>query len=79
MIFPDISPDKWCNKYNLEIKSANCSHCGNKKVANIPFIESEWVGLTSNNCKCGSTAAYEIRIARPGTKSFLTLEELFQS
>lgn len=71
MIYPNVSLEEWLEKYPvLEIKKKRCHYCREFRVANIPFIEKDWVGLQSKDCSCGKGKAISVCMIRK------TLEEL---
>ena len=56
MLFPEVSVESWCKENPpLEVRTDRCDECGADLKAEIPFIDSKWVGLTSKKCKCGNT------------------------
>lgn len=66
MIFPDIDLDDWIKKYPaLEVISRPCHYCKSSRVANIPFIEKDWVGLQSKDCSCGFGKGISISTPNP--------------
>lgn len=68
MIYPEISLDEWLSKYKgLKIAKANCNSCGEIMESSIPFISSEYIGLTSPKCKCGISFT-RVESALPRTK-----------
>lgn len=56
MIFPDITFEKWIEKYpeladsTVDSKINLCVHCKNTITPKIPFIKKGYVGLMSNEC-----------------------------
>ena len=56
MIFPNIDARAWMKKYpTLEQVEGECIDCATKLVANKPFLSTDYAGLISEPCNCGST------------------------
>lgn len=54
MIFVDYSLSDWLEKYpDLKVLKLECDSCGNVMVADKPFVEKGYAGITSGPCKCG--------------------------
>lgn len=67
MIYPEVSLKDWLKKYPvLEIKKIKCHHCRVPMIADIPFIEKNWIGLESKDCACGKGKGISISTPRPG-------------
>ena len=78
MIFPDVPASAWCEKHpGLTTEERSCSFCKRKKIANIPFVSSNWVGFKSKDCICGKTAPLEVAIPRKNRESMEALRAIF--
>ena len=77
MIYPEISLERWCEQNPLlEVRKDKCDYCGGEFLANIPFIDKNWVGLTSKKCFCGNT--FSIQVPRQ-EKILLMINEFFDN
>ncbi len=64
-IFPDITAEEWCEKHPpLYIKTVECPNCLRKLILDRPFIQEDWVGLTSQPCLCGNESPATLSIPR---------------
>jgi hypothetical protein len=73
MIFPDVSVEKWCRKYNgLELKTSKCWACRQPRTTTIPFIEQGWAGLRAPQCPCGrNKGSFSVRVSTDGQSDAL--------
>ena len=75
MIYPNVTLKDWLKKYPvLEVKKKRCHHCLQMIVANIPFIEKDWVGLESKDCACGKGRTISVFTMRTTSETFPLLE-----
>jgi hypothetical protein len=75
MIYPDVNLETWLKKYPvLEVQKKRCHHCKSLRIANIPFIEKDWVGLQSKDCACGKGKAISVCTIRSTSEAFPLLE-----
>lgn len=78
MIFPDITLDKWLQKYpSLSVEFEECPECGNLVKLDIPYISKDFAGLTSSPCDCGETDI--CRIFVPISKNMIEKTQMFYS
>jgi hypothetical protein len=70
MIYRDDVPlDEWLEKHpDLDVCSVRCIDCGRTIKADRPYINADYVGLTSRDCICGSK--------RSGCSSSIAISEL---
>lgn len=62
MLYPIESAEDWARKYDLPIKTGNCSSCGVMLIADIPFATKKWRGLRSAPHACGENFALSCAI-----------------
>lgn len=64
MIFPDVTPEYWCERNGIEIKSLVCPRCGLVQKTTIPYLAQECVGLLAPKHACGSDFQASTMVAR---------------
>lgn len=64
MIYPDVSLEEWCEKWDLEVESSTCYECGRKAYSTIPYLEKDYAGLESPLCPCGSGPCVAVMVPR---------------
>jgi hypothetical protein len=51
-----VNLEKWCKRYELEVRTQKCKYCGRTITLNIPLFTKYRRGLYSEPCECGSTS-----------------------
>lgn len=56
MIFPEYTTEDWIKKYpSLKQTKGVCDYCLNDRVATIPYVTKDTIGLVSPKCSCGKS------------------------
>jgi hypothetical protein len=63
MIYLDVNPTRWKEKYGVEPCEDVCRKCGCKVVVDIPIISKDFVGYESEAHECGN--GYKIIMLKP--------------
>lgn len=78
MIYPDISMEKWLNKYPSlkQAKPVKCLQCSEEIYHTRPFIDNDYAGLLSEYCpNCNNKQKTYVII--PISKSELAAWDVF--
>lgn len=55
MIYPDMSTEHWCKKYQLDVVARPCNNCAKLITTARPFASGSWRGLKALEHGCGAT------------------------
>jgi hypothetical protein len=79
MMFPNVTAEEWCKRYpGLEKVKRPCRACKRQRIASIPFIEREWVGLRSAPCPCGKGQSLSVSTLRTGSQLTKLMSDWFE-
>lgn len=57
VLYPQTDPERWCEIYDLELRSCPCMGCGAELILSKPFATKDGLrGFTSEKCtNCDET------------------------
>lgn len=53
MIYPDVTFEDWCKKYNLKPMSSSCAKCKLPFTTTVPILMQGCAGLATPTHECG--------------------------
>ena len=65
MIYPDVTVEEWCRRYDLSVEKDRCPKCRKAIYTSRPFIEKGFVGLIAPKCSCGYDSGFSVQEVRP--------------
>lgn len=72
MLFIDVNLENWCTRFpELEVVKNTCAKCGEKLIADQPFIMKGFAGLTSMKCSCVDHKSYCMSRVTTSSEEFI--------
>jgi hypothetical protein len=79
VIYPQVTVEEWCKRYPaLAVVKRPCRACRKQRLACVPFIEREWVGLRSAACPCGKGQSLSVSTLRPSSQLNSLMSDWFE-